>query len=176
MPRFSIFTPLGHLRFSRIPPLGKRLFDAGAASLGGGKPGTYALTGRTFAWLYAWSMTLGTVAVFQERAGQQWDPVRVTDLLELQERERGSIPQAGWTIGQRRAQLARMRRLIHQRHGITCVAVNLEIFTTPQQRSSSAVSRAGTCARRGGRYCCAEDRGGFFCSVLLCSALCRNGA
>lgn len=112
MPRFSIFTPLGHLRFSRIPPLGKRLFDAGAASLGGGKPGTYAITGRTFAWLYAWSMTLATVAVFQERAGQQWDPARVTDLLDLQERERGSIPQAGWTIGQRRAQLARMRRLI----------------------------------------------------------------
>ena len=121
MPRFSIFTPLGHLRFSRLPAIGKRLFDAGAASLGDGRPGTYWIEGRTFAWLYAWSMVLGSVAIFQERAGQQWDPSRVTDLLELQERERGSIPQAGWTIGQRRAQLARMRRLIQDvsKNGVT---------------------------------------------------------
>lgn len=116
MPRFSLFSPLGHFRFSRLPPVGKRLFDAGAASLGGGRPGTYKIeranNGRTFAWLYAWSMVLGSVVVLQERAGEQWDPERVTDLLELQERERGSIPKAGWTIGQRRAQLARMRKLI----------------------------------------------------------------
>lgn len=116
MPRFSIFTPLGHLRFSRLPAIGKRLFDLGAASLGDSRPGTpkieRANNGFVFAWLYAWSMTLGSVYLLQERAGQQWDPERVTDLLELQERERGSIPQAGWTVGQRRAQLARMRRLI----------------------------------------------------------------
>lgn len=114
MPKFSIFSPLGHFRFSRLPPIGQRIFEAGAASLGGGRPGTYSLVrgGRTFAWLYAWSMVLASVAVLQERAGEQWDPARVTDLLELQEAERGSIPQAGWTIGERRAQLARMRRLI----------------------------------------------------------------
>ena len=116
MPRFSIFAPFGHLRFSRVPPIGQRLFDLGAEALGGGRPGTYAITradnGRTFAWLYAWAMTLGTVYLLEERAGRQWDPARVTDLLELQERERGSIPQAGWTVDQRQAQLARMRRLI----------------------------------------------------------------
>lgn len=114
--KFSLFTPFGHLRFSRVPPIGQRLFDLGAASLGGGRPGTYAITraenGRTFAWLYAWAMTLGTVYLLEERAGRQWDPARVTDLLELQERERGSIPQAGWTVDQRQAQLVRMRRLI----------------------------------------------------------------
>ena len=116
MPRFSLFTPFGHLRFSRIPAIGKRLFDLGAAALGDGRPGTYAVVrannGRTFAWLYAWSMTAGTVYLLQERAGRQWDPSRVTDLLELQEREDGSIPQAGWTVDQRQAQLVRMRRLI----------------------------------------------------------------
>ena len=116
MPRFSMFTPFGHLRFSRVPSIGKRLFDLGAAALGDNRPGTYAIrradNGRTFAWLYAWAMTAGTVYLLEERAGRQWDPARVTDLLELQERERGSIPQAGWTIAQRRAQLSRMRRLI----------------------------------------------------------------
>lgn len=116
MPRFSLFTPFGHLRFSRVPAIGKRLFDLGAEALGGGRPGTYAITradnGRTFAWLYAWAMTLGTVYLLEERAGRQWDPACVTDLLELQERERGSIPQAGWTVDQRQSQLARMRRLI----------------------------------------------------------------
>ena len=116
MPRFSIFTPFGHLRFSRVPAIGKRLFDLGAEALGGGRPGTYAITraenGRTFAWLYAWAMVLGTVYLLEERAGRQWNPARVTDLLELQERERGSIPQAGWTVDQRQAQLVRMRRLI----------------------------------------------------------------
>lgn len=116
MPRFSLFTPFGHLRFSRVPAIGKRLFDLGAAALGDGRPGTYAITrannGRTFAWLYAWAMTAGTVYLLQKRAGRQWDPARATDLLELQERERGSIPQAGWTVDQRQAQLARMRRLI----------------------------------------------------------------
>ena len=116
MSRFSMFTPFGHLRFSRVPPIGKRLFGLGAEALGAGRPGAYKIeradSGRTFAWLYAWAMTLGTVYNLQERAGRQWDPDRVTDLLEVQERERGSIPRAGWTIGQRRAQLARMRALI----------------------------------------------------------------
>lgn len=116
MPRFSLFTPFGHLRLSRLPAIGKRLFDLGAEALGAGRPGTYAITrassGRTFAWLYAWAMTAGTVYLLQERAGRQWDPARATDLLELQERERGSIPQAGWTVDQRQAQLTRMRRLI----------------------------------------------------------------
>ncbi len=112
MPRFSKFTPLGHLRFSRIPAIGKRLFDAGAASLGGGRPGAYKIEGWTWARLYAWAMVLGTAHVLARRAAEQWNPERVTDLLEIQERERGSIPQAGWTIGQRRAQLARMRKLI----------------------------------------------------------------
>lgn len=116
MPRFSLFTPFGHLRFSRVPAIGKRLFDLGAESLGGNRPGTYAITrannGRTFAWLYAWAMTLGSVYLLEERAGQQWNPSRATDLLALQEREHGSIPQAGWTVDQRQAQLARMRVLI----------------------------------------------------------------
>ena len=116
MPRFSMFTPFGHLRLSRLSPIGKRLFDLGAEALGAGRPGTYAITradnGRTFAWLYAWAMVLGTVYLLEERAGRQWDPARVTDLLELQERERGSIPQAGWTVDQRQAQLSRMRKLI----------------------------------------------------------------
>ena len=129
MPRFSLFTPLGHLRFSRLPAMGQRLFESGAASLGDGRPGTYAIArgGRTFAWLYAWSMVLATIELFQRRAGEQWDPERATDLLEVQERERGSIPRAGWTIGQRRARLARMRRLIQDvsRNGVATALAEL---------------------------------------------------
>lgn len=122
--KFSIFTPLGHFKFSRLPPLGQRIFNQGAAALGDGRPGAYRIERadgqRTFAWLYAWAMTLASAQILQERAAAQWDPAGVTDMLAVQEAERGSIPQAGWTIGQRREQLQRMRRLIQDvsRNGI----------------------------------------------------------
>ena len=116
MPRFSLFTPFGHLRFSRLPAIGKRLFDLGAEALGAGRPGTYAITrasnGRTFAWLYAWGMTAGTVYLLQERAGRQWDPARATDLLELQERERGSIFESPLLTDEHRATAEDIRKLL----------------------------------------------------------------
>ena len=109
MPHFSLFTPFGHLEFSREPAEGEKLFDAGRASLGGGY--NIARGERTFAWLYAWSMVLATTRQLLRRAGDQWHPERTWEFLSLQERERGVVPRAGQTTAERRAELARRRRL-----------------------------------------------------------------
>lgn len=110
MPKFSIFTPMGHLRMSREPSDGERLFEVGRSSLGSAFPATRG-TGRTFAWLYAWAMTLATARQFIRRGGEQWDPRRTWELLDVQEAERGAIPHAGQSVADRRAALTRARKL-----------------------------------------------------------------
>ena len=113
MPKLSIFTPIGHLKLSSEPSYGEQLFELGRSSLRGtGKGFSVPRDGRTWAWLYAWAMTLASARILIERAGQQWDPLRTYEYLPIQEAERGSIPQAGWSIQQRRAQLVWMRELI----------------------------------------------------------------
>lgn len=113
MPKLSIFTPVGHLKLSREPSAGEQLFELGRVALrGNGKGFAVKRDGRTWAFLYAWAMTLASARLLIERAGQQWDPRRAYELLPVQEMERGSTPQAGWSIQQRRAQLAWMRELI----------------------------------------------------------------
>lgn len=109
-----MFAPLGHFKLSAEPAPAEVLFRSGAAAFGAGRPGAFAVRRpeRTFAWLYAWAMTLASALVIQEQAAAEWDPRRTYNLIGVNERERGVIPRAGWSIRQRREQLQRARRLI----------------------------------------------------------------
>jgi len=111
MPKFSIFTPLGHLKLSSAKPLGKQFFEVGKATLGSV---AYKIErgSRVYAWLYAWSMSLATLQMRAKRAGLQWHPAHVYEYLAEHERDRGVIPRAGQSIPERRAELVWRRRVL----------------------------------------------------------------
>jgi hypothetical protein len=110
MPKFSIFTPLGHLKFSSAKPLGQQLFETGKA--GFGTSFKIERGSRVFAWLYAWSMSLATLKVRLDRAGKQWDPRFVYEYIDEYEGDRGIVPRPGQSFAERREELVWRRKLL----------------------------------------------------------------
>lgn len=111
MPKFSIFAPFGHLKFSSAKPLGQQLFEAGKAGFGG-VAFKIERGSRVFAWLYAWAMSLATLRMRVERAGRQWDPRRVYEHIDDYERDHGVVPRPGQTVAERRNELVWRRKLL----------------------------------------------------------------
>lgn len=111
MPKFSLFTPLGHLRFSREAPLGEQFFETGKSVLG---TKSYDLSrgGRMFAWLYANAMAFATAKILLERARDQWRPDKAYEGLGVYEIDHGIVPHAEQGISERREEAAWRRKLL----------------------------------------------------------------
>lgn len=111
MPKFSLFTPLGHLKLSRETPLGEQFFEVGKASLG---EKSFDLTRgeRMFAWLYAKAMGRATAKLLLDRAREQWNPNKVYEGLGVYEIDHGIVPHAEQGIAERRAEAAWRRKLL----------------------------------------------------------------
>jgi hypothetical protein len=105
MPLFSAFTPYGALTFSGEPSVVERIYRSMVAEVGP----NYARGGLHDARLYARARMLARALLSAERAGNQLDPDKVTDLLPELEKDYGIRPGTLATILERRAELkARM--------------------------------------------------------------------
>ncbi|HEX2882677.1 MAG TPA: hypothetical protein VHO25_24325, partial [Polyangiaceae bacterium] len=100
MPRFSAFTPFGQLRFSSKKSHSQIFYESLFAAYGGEE--NFRKTGLQGARLYATAMVLGHARYTLDRAGNQFDPLKVGELLPIQEFEHGIIPPKGATIADRR--------------------------------------------------------------------------
>ena len=111
MPQFSHFTPFGFLRFSPDKSEAEQYYDAAIKSIGA--DANFSATSNVRQKLYADAFVKAIATLVVERAANQADPLRVQDLLVPMERERGVYEQnsSGLTVPQRRAMLARLRRL-----------------------------------------------------------------
>lgn len=105
MPKFSAFNPFGQLRFSGRPSHSEQIYKEIVAALGGGENYTDDFDSLAMARVYANAMAFGRLKYALERAGSQFRPTRVLELLPDLEREYGLVPEPGATIPQRRAEL-----------------------------------------------------------------------
>lgn len=105
MPRFSAFNPFGQLRFSARPSHSDQIYKEIVSALGGGENYTDDFDSLAMARVYANAMAFGRLKYALERAGSQFRPSRVLELLPDLEREYGLVPEPGATIAQRRAEL-----------------------------------------------------------------------
>ena len=105
MPRFSAFNPFGQLRFSGRASHSELIYKEIVAALGGGENYTDDFDSLAMARAYANAMAFGRLKYALERAGSQFRPSRVLELLPELEAEYGLVPEPGASIAQRRAEL-----------------------------------------------------------------------
>jgi hypothetical protein len=105
MPKFSAFTPFGMLAFSGQPSRAEQIHRSIKASHGADVV-TEDPEGALPARWYAWAMAIARASYTLERAGNQADPRRVTEMLPVMEAAFGVTPGYNDTIEQRRAVLA----------------------------------------------------------------------
>ena len=107
--KFSAFSTLGHFAFSAKPPKGQVIFESMRDSLGGNYSEDF--DGLEMARLYAQAMCMASALYTLERAGNNANPRKATELLAELEREYGLVPGPKATLGERRAELAARRIL-----------------------------------------------------------------
>lgn len=102
MPRFSAFNST---HFTSESSHQEKIYDEMVKLLGNGQNYTDDFNSLAMARVYANAMAFGRLKYALERAGSQFRPSRVLELLPDLEREYGLIPEPGATIAQRRAEL-----------------------------------------------------------------------
>lgn len=105
MPRFSAFAPFGAFAFSSRKPHGQVIYEALRDSQGGAYDTDFE-TSRQQARLYAQAMCLGSARYQLERAGNQANPLKATEMLPVIEREHQLVPPRNATLDERRATAA----------------------------------------------------------------------
>jgi hypothetical protein len=128
MPRFSRFTPFGHLRFSSKPSHGELIYGDMVRSLGDGKNYTKDPESLAMARVYANAMLFARAFYTVERAGSQFRPLRAVELLPTLEREYGIVPEADQTIPERQRILAATARIPRGARRDNVVAVMTELL------------------------------------------------
>lgn len=110
MPKFSAFTRFGHLTFSGNPAHGRSIHNALTGMLGG-DGNNYSLAGGTHeaAKLYARSMHYARQRYALERAANNFDPLKSTEMLAVLEKDFELTPSLSDTLVTRRATLAAQR-------------------------------------------------------------------
>lgn len=106
MPIFSAFTPYGQLEFSSKTPTAARVFDGMRRSLGRNFSERTGPEDTTMARVYAWARMFARVRQELRRAGNEHDPARTLELLPVNERAHGLVPEAKETLASRRARLS----------------------------------------------------------------------
>lgn len=105
MPRFSAFTPFGAFAFSSRPPHGQVIYEALRDGQGNAYDSDFG-TSRQQARLYAQAMCLGSARYQLERAGNQGNPSKATEMLPVIEKEYQLVPARSATLDERRATAA----------------------------------------------------------------------
>lgn len=108
MPRFSAFNPT---RFSSRPRAAELIYKAMVADLGGDQNYSDDFDSPAMARVYANAMAFGAAKEALERAGSQFRPTRVLELLPTLEAEYGLKPEPTATLAERRADLAVAMRI-----------------------------------------------------------------
>lgn len=108
MPAFSAFNST---HFSSRPPAAQLIYEDLVRLLGDGENYTTEFDSAVGARLYALAMTLGAALEACQRAGTQFRPDLVLELLPALEREYGLTPDSDATIQERRADLAAAMRI-----------------------------------------------------------------
>ena len=106
MPVFSAFTPYGQLEFSSLPATPENVHNALVRATGGNYNTDVDDENGAQARLYAWSRQVARAKQELRRAGNQHEPLKVTDLLPTQERSHHIVPEPGSTSDERRSVLA----------------------------------------------------------------------
>jgi hypothetical protein len=107
MPRFSAFTPFGHLAFSARKPKAQAIFEGMRSALGGEENCTLAFdNSHAAATLYARARAIATADLTLTRARTNMRPSRSLEALPTHERDFGVVRQPGASDDQRRAALA----------------------------------------------------------------------
>jgi hypothetical protein len=104
MPKFSAFTPFGMLAFSSRPSRAESIHKSIKASHGTDNV-TEDSEGALPARWYAWAMAIARAQYTLERAGNQADPLLVTELLPVLEHMYGVTPSYTDSLETRRAVL-----------------------------------------------------------------------
>jgi hypothetical protein len=109
VPQFSAFTPYGMLEFSSRPSHGEVIYKDMLRNAGVDE--NVDPSGNLASELYADAMLSARVLYTLERAGNQADPRTAQEKLAQLEFEHGVTPPPNATLGERRRELARIRRL-----------------------------------------------------------------
>jgi len=109
IPHYSAFTRYGHLRFSSKPSHGERFYRAIYNALGGNY--STDIGSRAEAAIYARAMRLARAKGTLQKAGNQNDPRRVTEMLPAKEAEYGIVPGLRDNVFDREAALMLKRKL-----------------------------------------------------------------
>lgn len=108
MPRYSAFTPYGHLSFSSKKAHGERIFFAMRNGLGEPDENvTSDFDSEAMSRIYAQAIGLSRLRHTLERAGVQFRPDRILELLPRAEDEYGLTPKFDSSIDDRRVELGR---------------------------------------------------------------------
>jgi len=108
VPKYSAFTPYGHLVFSSKKAHGERIFFALRNGLGEPDENfTSDFDSEAMSRIYATAIGLSRLRHTLERAGIQFRPDRILELLPRAEDEYGLSPQFDATIDDRRVELGR---------------------------------------------------------------------
>lgn len=104
MPLLSAFTPCGHLAMSSKPAHGERIYNALRANLGDDY--SQETDSNVQADLYATAMCIASAKYTLERAANNSNPLKATELLPKLERDHLIVPNPAVAIEARRANLA----------------------------------------------------------------------
>jgi len=102
MPKTSLYTPYGQLRYSASPSTLQRMVE----SVMDGVDGAYSEDGAFAADVYASCRVLAAAQATVERVGNHRNPLKTQELLPQLEREYGIVPRLNATMDERRQKLA----------------------------------------------------------------------
>jgi hypothetical protein len=109
VPKFSAFTAFSGLRFSSRPSEAELFYRDIVRGLGGNY--TEEFDSLAMARVYANAMAFARAKMAIKRAGQQFRPSRILEMLPAAEREYGIIPEPGSPVSARRRELAAAMRI-----------------------------------------------------------------
>ncbi len=126
MPRCSAFNST---RFSSRPRHAELIYRQMVSDLGAGQNYSDDFDSLAMARVYANAMTFGRAKEALERAGKQFRPSRVLELLPTFEAEYGITPEVDATIDERRRELAAAMRIARGASRVNVEAVLSEILS-----------------------------------------------
>lgn len=112
MPGFSAFCPFGLLRYTGAMPDAEKIYDSLLANEGNGAAFSDDAASIQQARNYARAMVLAGAKSQIDRAKNNEDPHRATELLPALERDYGIVPLDGQTFPERRAAVAARQEVV----------------------------------------------------------------